>query len=121
MKLKDIQLLPANPELDLQIIAHVNGMEFHYPSIDKSKWISMTHNTSAATIELPDAELYRIHLAVHCRSGETLEGGPAVVRRALLQAPAKPYFNEEYKLYLLENGLRDTSLKAVIPYEFYIQ
>ena len=129
MKLKAIQLLPENPEMEVQLIAFVNGMEFHYPSADKSKWISMANNMSEVTIELPNAELYRVHLAIHFRSGETLEGGPTMVRRALLQAPGPAIpgtmpvssLKQDYPLYLLEDGLRDTSIKAIIPYEFYIR
>lgn len=132
MKLKNIQLFPENPAMDLQIITYVNGMEFHYPSKDKSKWISMEQSMGEIMIELPNAELYRIHLAVHLRTGQTLEGGPAVVRKELLQPPpqilgASPTtlpstrFTEDYKLYLLEDGLRDTTVQAMIPYELYVQ
>lgn len=128
MKLQAIHLLPENRAVDLQLIAYINGMEFHYPSSDKTKWLSSAQATSEIIVELPDAEFYRIHLALHLRSGETLEGGPSVVRRALLQLPpsttgAMPVsrVSEEYKLYLLEDGLRDTNIKALIPYECYLQ
>lgn len=134
MKLQQIQLFSIGEPLDLQITTYINGMEFHYPSSDKSKWISTAQKMSDITIELPDAELYRIHLAVHLRSGETLEGSPATVRRAMLQPPPalaepsslpasqdKVIFSEEYKLYYLEDGLRNISIKAMIPYEIYIQ
>lgn len=133
MKLKQIELFPENQVSDLQIITYVNGMEFHYPSSDKSKWISSAQKMSDVIIELPNAELYRIHLAVHFRSGETLEGGPATVRRAMLQPPLpaepsslpvsanKVIYSEKYKLYYLEDGLRNISVKAIIPYEIYIR
>ena len=133
MRLKAIQLLPENPEASIHIIVYVNGMEFHYPSADKSKWISMQQAMSEVIIELPNADLYRVHLAVHVNSGQTYEGGPEVVRRASLRAPISeaqsslPIPNnyarvvKSYPLYLLEDGLRDTTVKAVIPYEFYLQ
>ena len=132
MKLKDIQLFPENPAMELQIITYVNGMEFHYPSKDKSKWISMEQSMGEIMIELPNAELYRIHLAVHLRTGQTLEGGPAIVRKELLQPPPQTpatspttlrniRVTEDYKLYLLEDGLRDTTIQAMIPYELYVQ
>lgn len=130
MKLKQVQLIAENDAQELQIITHINGMQFHYPSSDKSKWITAAQKMGEVVIELPNAELYRIHLAVHFRSGETLEGSPVTVRRAMLQpaetnSPAetqdKIIVNEEYKLYYLEDGLRNISVKAVIPYEIYIR
>lgn len=131
MKLKEMQVFPETPEMDFQIISYVNGMEFHYPSKDKSKWISKEQNIGDILIELPNAELYRVHLTVHLRSGQTLEGGPTTVRKELLLPPQGPsdlftqnrstHFSENYKLYLLEDGSRDISVKAIIPYEFYIQ
>lgn len=133
MKLKQIQLLSDNNAQDLQITTYVNGMEFHYPSSDRKKWLSATQKMGDITIELPNAELYRIHLAVHFRAGETLEGGPTTVNRARLQTalPAKRsplqanqdkvLLAEDYKLYFLEDGLRNIKVKAMIPYEIYIQ
>lgn len=135
LTLQHIQLYPANQTLDLQIITYINGMEFHYPSGDKRKWVSTGQKISDMRIELPDAELYRIHLAVHLRSGETLEGSPVTVRRAMLQdlppaavVPSAPLLHkykvvlaEEYKLYSLEEGLRNISVKAIIPYQIYLK
>lgn len=132
IKLKQIQLFSGNDAQELQISTHINGMQFHYPSSDKNKWITAAQKMGEVIIELPNAELYRIHLTVHFRSGETLEGGPVTVRRAMLQPPEadsssapasqdKIIFSEEYKLYYLEDGLRNISVKAMIPYEIYIQ
>lgn len=131
MKLKAIRLLPDDPSEEVQVVAYVNGTEYFYPARESDNWLSVTSDMSEHTIELLAADMFYIRFELNFKSDKKLEGGPSIVRglistndtqkaqRSMPMAIPNLPFSSEYKLYLLSDGSRDLSLKAVIPYEIY--
>ena len=146
LKLIQVQLFPEDPAAEINIIIYVNGVAFYYPSETDIKWIPVISNMNEKIIELPCAEMYYIRFEINFSSEKKLEGGPALARGALAKAKAEAEAEAkakakkdtqktanhavhayptvplvaDYKLYLLQDGSRDTSVKANISYEIYI-
>jgi predicted secreted protein len=133
MKLKPIQLLANEAFTEVQVIVYVNGVEFFIPPTQNETWLRIDEEMQEEVIELPKADIYHIRFELHFRTGRKLEGGPVLARGVstrsttqkttgktpfrLLTLPIK----DEYSLYFLDDGSRDMSVKAVIPYEIYAQ
>jgi hypothetical protein len=133
MKLKQIQLFPDDPSAEVNVIVYVNGVAFHHPSETEIKWMPVIANMNEKIIELPRAEMYYIRFEINFSSEKKLEGGPALVRGGLAKKDGKKTTDQtlatypaiplvaDYKLYLLQDGSRDTSVKATISYEIYVE
>jgi hypothetical protein len=132
MKLKPIQLFPDDPAAEINVVVSVNGIEFVHPSAIEMQWMPVSSSMEEKIIALPCAEMYYIRFEINFSSEKKLEGGPLLVRGAALKKDVKKDANQsvtfpvlplvdQYKLYLLQDGSRDTSVKAVIPYEIYAE
>ncbi len=133
MKLKQIQLFPEDSSAEINVVVYVNGVAFTHPSETEIKWMPVISNMNEKTIELPCAEMYYIRFEINFSSDKKLEGGPALVRGALVNKDAKKGTDQapatyptiplvaDYKLYFLQDGSRDTSVKANISYEIYAE
>lgn len=131
MKLKGIQLFPDDPAAEINVVAYVNGVAYFHPSESEIKWMPVISNMNEKIIKLPCAEMYYIRFEINFSSEKKLEGGPALFRGTLVEKdavkvesqtqPTYPTipFIADYKLYLLQDGSRDTSVKANISYEIY--
>ena len=133
MKLKEIQLFPTDASAEVQVVVYVNGVKFIHPAVENTPWIAMDSNLSEKIFELPCAEIYYIRFELNFSSEKKLEGGPALIRSASLKKDTKKATGQEaatyptiplvadYKLYFLQDGSRDTSVKAIISYEIYTE
>ncbi len=132
MKLKPIQLFPDDPAAEINVVVSVNGIEFVYPSATEMQWMPASSSMDEKIIAFPCAEMYYIRFEINFSSEKKLEGGPLLVRGAALKKDVKKDASQsvtfpvlplvdEYKLYLLQDGSRDTSVKAVISYEIYVE
>lgn len=133
MKLKQIQLFPDDPSAEINVVVYVNGVAFFHPSETEIKWMPVIANMHEKIIELPHAEMYYIRFEINFSSEKKLEGGPALIRGGLVKKDGKKATDQalatypaiplvaDYKLYLLQDGSRDTSVKATISYEIYAE
>jgi hypothetical protein len=133
MKLKPIQLLSDDGFTEVQVIVYVNGAEFLIPPTESEHWLRVEADMKEEVIELPKADIYHIRFELNFRTGRKLEGGPVLARgistrSASQKTTGKTPFRlltlpimDEYNLYFLDDGSRDMSVKAVIPYEIYAQ
>ncbi len=97
------------------------------------QWMPLSLGVPEKIILLPSAEMYYIRFEINFSSGKKLEGGPALVRSELVKNDSKKVASPslatyptmplvaEYKLYFLQDGSRDTSVKALISYEIYLE
>lgn len=130
MKIKAIQLFPDDPEAEVQVICYVNGIEFIHPSVGGVNWMRVGPSMSEKIISLPKAASYDIRFEMRFRSDKKLSGGTKSVQieqgpqqatsQMVTPVTALP-FSEEYSLYLVNDGSRAASVKAIIPYEIYRQ
>lgn len=133
LKLKQIQLFPEDPSAEINVVIYVNGVAFFHPSETDTKWMPVSSNANEKTITLPCAEMYYIRFEINFSSERKLEGGPALARGASVKNDTKNTTDHaahtyptvplvaDYKLYFLQDGSRDTSVKANISYEIYTE
>jgi|GEM_PF-3767888 len=130
MKIKAIQLFPTDPEAEVRVTAYVNGTEFVHPSVGGVQWMRVGPSMSEKIIPLPKADRYEISFEMTFRSEKKLSGGTKSlqVRSGFQKAKSQMVtpvstlpFSEDYRLYLVNDGSRAASVKAIIPYEIYRQ
>jgi hypothetical protein len=133
MKLKPVRLMSEEVLPEVQVVIYVNGIEFFIPPSHNETWLRVETDMQDQIIPLPKADMYHIRFELNFRSGKKFEGGPLLVRGIAARSTAqktsgKTLFRlltlpiaDEYNLYFLDDGSRDTSVKAVIPYEIYAQ
>jgi hypothetical protein len=133
MKLKSIQLFSNEVFTEVQVIVYVNGVEFFVPPTASETWLRIEADMKEEVIELPKADMYHIRFELNFRTGRKLEGGPVLARGISTRSSNQkttgktPFrlltlpITDEYNLYFLDDGSRDMSVKAVIPYEIYAQ
>jgi hypothetical protein len=129
LRITGVKLFPADPNVEVQLLAIVNGTEYVHPSIGGVEWMKVGPAMSQKLIELPKATNYEIRFEMRIRNQPDLNNSQG--ERHLASEPfdragsqlvnniwALP-FSDEYPLYELDGKTRNAQVRAVVKYIIY--